>query len=550
MLPDLPESYYHDNVLTLFTHVEKLYADILDDELLGFINGFAQLSADAQKLYLRLLNRSHDWFRASKLTYSEIASFDDAIDELEQRDCLRINDPIDMPTLLSLFTKPELVSASEASHLAKLRRNELIEQLIDEDNDVLFDRLVESDDLLLVMHRDRYQMMQMLFFGNLNQSMTDFVLRDLGLYQFENYRIDTMHRPYRNREEIEHHWFLHQLEIQLENSDLANCKSLQQFYLSIPDNIDPQSPAWRKSERLRHEIARQVERNAELELALKLYRKCHLPPSRERITRILDRLGNTDHAFEQCVEIIDKPIDDEESQFASAFAARLIKRYQLEPIAGIEQHRISHQPEIEKLELELNDSVEIAVTEHYNAVDPNGQCHYLENSLFNGVLGLLIWDVIFAALPGAFYNPFQYRPSDFYAHDFCQRRKHLLQQSWSGISNNTDIKNIVHTRWHEKQGLMNPLVNWQDLSLELIDLALQRIEYAHWRAIFDRILRDLRNNRAGFPDLVCFPSQGGYCLVEVKGPGDQLQKNQRRWMQYFNEHEIPHRVARVKWIEN
>jgi hypothetical protein len=94
---------------------------------------------------------------------------------------------------------------------------------------------------------------------------------------------------------------------------------------------------------------------------------------------------------------------------------------------------------------------------------------------------------------------------------------------------------------------MNPLVNWQHLDLEIIEVALERIDFAHWRAVFDRILRDLRNNRAGFPDLVHFPPSGGYCLIEVKGPGDSLQKNQQRWMQYFHEHAIPHRLARVTW---
>ena len=550
MLPDLPESYYHDNVLTLFAHVENLYADLLDDELLGFINRFTDLGIDAQKLYIRLLNRSHEWYRASKLVYPEIVSLDQAIDELERQDCLRVNDPIDMPTLLSLFTKPELVAASKAPELARLRRDELVEKLIADDSDSLFDRLAASDDLLLVQHRDFYQLLQMLFFGNLNQSMTDFVLRDLGLYQFENYRIDAEHRPYRNRDEIEHHWFLHQLEVEFEESDLGDCKMLQGLHESIPDDIDPLAPAWRKGERLRYEIARQVERNDKFELALKLYRRCQLPPSRERITRILDRQGKPAMALEHCARIIDAPIDDTETQFASAFADRLIKRHRLESISGIEQHRITHQPEVEQLELDFNESVELAVAEHYELNDADGQCHYLENSLFNGVLGLLLWEVIFAPLPGAFYNSFQYRPSDFYAHDFCERRARLLQQAWSDIDDNAKIRDVVFARWQQKQGLMNPLVNWQDLSLELIDFALQRIEYAHWRAIFDRILRDLRNNRAGFPDLVHFPSQGGYCLIEVKGPGDQLQKNQRRWMQYFSENDIPHRVTRVKWRES
>jgi hypothetical protein len=94
---------------------------------------------------------------------------------------------------------------------------------------------------------------------------------------------------------------------------------------------------------------------------------------------------------------------------------------------------------------------------------------------------------------------------------------------------------------------MNPLVNWQYLDLDLIELALERIDYRHWRAVFSRILGDLRNNRSGFPDLVHFPPGDGYCLIEVKGPGDSLQNNQQRWMQYFHEHGIPHCLARVTW---
>ena len=209
-----------------------------------------------------------------------------------------------------------------------------------------------------------------------------------------------------------------------------------------------------------------------------------------------------------------------------------------------------HQPEIVDLELEPQDSVELAVAGHFDARARDERCYYLENSLFNGVLGLLIWDAVFALLPGAFFNPFQYRPSDFYAHDFCDSRRELLGEIWDSINDNADIWRIVAARWEQKQGLMNPLVNWQALDLGVIELALERIDHRHWRAIFARILADLRNNRAGFPDLLHFPAAGGYCLVEVKGPGDSLQKNQQRWMQYFRQHEIPHRLARVTWRAN
>jgi len=548
MQPELPQSYYLDNVLTLFEHVTRVYADLLDRSQLEFLDNFSALSLDARKLCIRLLNRSHDWYRSSKLNYPEIESLEAAIEELGHQGFLEVNPAIDKPTLLSLFTMPELRSImKDKSGLHKLKRDELEALLLQRDDDDLFKSLKNSDDLLQLQRRDDYQICQMLFFGNLNQSMTDFVLRDLGLYQFEAYPIDPEHRPYRSSVEIQQHWLLYQLETLYELSDSSDHRVLVEFAELIPKDIDAVAPAYRKNEHLRYQIARQMERLDQQPDALELYRQCLLPPSRERITRIYDRLGLHRKALDHCVDIIEQPLDEEELQFACMFAARLVKRHGFDTLASIERHRITHQPEIIELELDHHDSVEIAVAQYYDALDGAESCYYVENSLFNGVLGLLIWEVVFAPLPGAFYNPFQYRPSDFYAHDFCTRRKDLLAKTWASVKSNEDIWDIVSRRWQNNQGLMNPLVNWQDLNLEIIKLALERIDYAHWRVVFRRILRDLRHNRAGFPDLVHFPPAGGYCLIEVKGPGDSLQNNQQRWMQYFQNHAIPHQLAKVTW---
>ena len=548
MQPDLPPTYYLDNVLTLFDHVSRVYADILESAQLEFLERFAGLSPDAQKLCIRLLNRSHDRFRASRLNYPEIGSIEATLAELAQAGFVALDSEIDYPTLLSVFTKAELLAAvDDKSGLDKLRREALEAALLEQDGTEFFSRLAAGDTLIQVLRRDDYQICQMLFFGNLNQSMTDFVLRDLGLYQFESYSIDHDHRPYRNTLEIQQHWLLYQLEKLFGTSAVSDPAQLHEINDLIPDDIEAQAPAFRRCERLRYEIARQFERLGDLATALDLYQQCQLPPSRERITRIHDKLENYRQSLAVCLQIIEQPLNEDELQFACMFAARLIKRHGFDNPEAVEQYRISHQPEIVDLELEYHASVELAVAGYYAERDQAGHCYYLENSLFNGVLGLLLWDVIFAPLQGAFFNSFQYRPSDFYAHDFCQRRGELLAQVWESIDSNQDIWRIVAQRWQQKQGLMNPLVNWQSLDLEIIELALERIDYAHWRAIFKRILRDLRGNRAGFPDLVYFPAGGGYCLIEVKGPGDSLQKNQQRWMQYFRDHGIPHRLDRVAW---
>jgi hypothetical protein len=73
---------------------------------------------------------------------------------------------------------------------------------------------------------------------------------------------------------------------------------------------------------------------------------------------------------------------------------------------------------------------------------------------------------------------------------------------------------------------------------------------AHLRLWFEWIVQDVVDNRAGFPDLVQFwPSENRYRMVEVKGPGDRLQDNQRGFLEFCTRHEMPVFVCQVRGRE-
>lgn len=57
-----------------------------------------------------------------------------------------------------------------------------------------------------------------------------------------------------------------------------------------------------------------------------------------------------------------------------------------------------------------------------------GQAHYVENTLFNSLFGLLCWEAIFAPVPGAFFNLFQAALQDLHDSDFQQRRSALFRR--------------------------------------------------------------------------------------------------------------------------
>jgi hypothetical protein len=90
-------------------------------------------------------------------------------------------------------------------------------------------------------------------------------------------------------------------------------------------------------------------------------------------------------------------------------------------------------------------------------------------------------------------------------------------------------------------------VLWQVLTRPLLESALTCIPAAHLRILFEWIVR-YPENRAGFPDLVQFwPLERRYRMIEVKGPGDRLQDNQRRLLEYCVARDIPVSVCHVRW---
>ena len=91
---------------------------------------------------------------------------------------------------------------------------------------------------------------------------------------------------------------------------------------------------------------------------------------------------------------------------------------------------------------------------------------------------------------------------------------------------------------------------WGVLSEPLLELALHCIPAAHLRLFFKRLLQAPVAHRSGLPDLVRFwPAEQSYELVEVKGPGDKLQDNQIRWLQYCHAHGLPASVCHVRWLD-
>ncbi|MNT23037.1 VRR-NUC domain protein [compost metagenome] len=156
---------------------------------------------------------------------------------------------------------------------------------------------------------------------------------------------------------------------------------------------------------------------------------------------------------------------------------------------------------------------------------------------------------MFAPLPGAFFHPFQRGPADLDAPDFHARRQAHFEVCLAQLDTPA-YRDVILRRYADKAGVQSPFVFWGALSETLLAQALDCLPAAHLKLFFARLLRDVKANRTGLPDLVRFwPAERRYELIEVKGPGDKLQDNQIRWLQYCVAHGMPVRVCHVSWLE-
>ncbi len=528
----LAPDYYLDNFFKLIEHAQTWYADLLTPSEHQWLAEFAQLDKQSQCLLVRFYSRRGEWFRSDKLSYREIPSIDQCLKTLAKCGFISLNPPLSSQQLAThLLTKPEILSLYP--NLAKtLKKEQLIASIPIEQ---IAEPTLLGFDVIQLESAHMIELLLTLFFANTHQDLSQFVLDDLGLHQFEKYQLSKERRFFDCREQIEQLLQLSQITQLYSDADRKQLAVLEQCYQLIPSAIE-HSYIERKRQHLINDIARDLERIGEYARALELFRTTHLPPTRERQARILDKLDNDDAFCDIVTEILTHPVDLAEYEVAMKLEQR-VRRKRGEKITR------NAKPKCHEYRLELDLStlrVELATKDYFE--QQGWQVFYAENSFLNGLFGLAFWDVIFAPVEGAFLNAYQYKPHDLYHSDFQEKRQDAINAVFSKIESD----GLVHlkTRYRETFNISNPFVHWAGFEFDLLDAALETIPTPTLIELFKVQLSGLALYRNGMPDLIAF-KEGQYRWIEVKGPGDKLQDNQWRWIREFERLELPFSVCYV-----
>lgn len=547
---ELAAHYYRDNFIRLCDTVESRYADILSGDEQWVLDRFRSLSFEAQCLYVRLVSRTGPWFRESKLHYPEIGPLEDVLDALLEADMAERAVELHAADLGQLFTRPELMSAfAERLDGARVTtKAALLEAVaaLDLAGDALLDalRVEEPGRVVAPLHGDVIDLLQLLFFGNRRQSLTEFVLEDLGIMQYFPYPLEREGRKFECREALEEYRRCADLaDSHYEMLELEALEELPPLARKVARLKVAHDSSTGRYSRICNNLARDLERLEEHDLALSLYRRSDRHPARERRARILEKRGDWRRAERLCAEIIADPWCEAEQEAAMRILPRVQRKLGRKPAPR-------HRDAFDTLSLELprgDRAVELLAADHLGR--DWHEVHYVENRLMNTLFGLAFWDEIFMPLPGAFHHAYQGGPADMFEQGFRERRAAAIDQRLAALrrSNLAETLPWAHRRNYP---YFCHWTDWRYIDAGLVEAACRIIPRSHLLAVFERLLFDPRENRSGFPDLVALGQEpGDYCLIEVKGPGDALQDGQKRWLRYFAEQEIPARVAWVQWSD-
>ncbi|MFA9218791.1 MAG: VRR-NUC domain-containing protein [Sphingomonadaceae bacterium] len=548
MIKVLPNPlYYLDNFQQVLSWIASRYDDLLDEEERAFLAAFPTLPQPARALLARMVMRKGTLFRASKLVYAEIGNTHAAALPLAELGLIDADPALSLDELFELLQKPEVaqifkLGQGEQRGLRNLRKAEQLEALRPQ-YDAAHRYSVwypdSGDHAYRILVQPLCDRLRLIFFGNAHQDWTEFVLSDLGIYQYEKVEFSPAARGFRSRRDIDDY-----LALQRCRERFAEGEPLAEVLADLPPCAADNEWLLSRRAKLLFQFAQQLEKQQDWGPAHALYVASDYPGARARAIRVLEKDEQPGAAFALLQVAQQQPESEAERQQLLRIAPRLARKLgQLRPstVAAVQPARI----DLSLPPPAIPSAVEWVVRAHLHS--EQAPVYYVENALINSLFGLLCWDAVFCAIPGAFFHPFHRGPADLHSADF-QRRRARQFAACLGQLDSEAYRATILANYAAKFNLQSPFVYWEALDTELLQLALDCIPAAHLRHAFERILLDIKANRSGFPDLIQFwPAERRYTMIEVKGPGDRLQDNQLRWIDYCATHQMPVTVCYLQW---
>ena len=536
----LPTHYYHAHFEELLGFVEERYRHILSPDQRDLIGSFRALDINARRLYVRLVNRKGRVFSAARLRYPELGDAEPLLKTLQAAGWVEPAGIDHYFELLRFLTKRELnrVLAQRLTGIGRsMKKAELVYLAERHCGAAEFLETLGAHRILVQRHADDIGFMLFLFFGRVQDGLSQFTLRDLGLVRVQDTGDDYEPR-FAERSEALETWFFARQRHRLRGSDDATIERLARAARDWPAPVHPAGAAAR--DELAHALGRALEKTDQVNAALRVYKRGESTQCSERVVRLLLADGRRDEARTFLERCIDAPRSDEQALMAEDLYARKFDRKRTSAVTD----ELRAAPVIE-LDESRSGSPEQAAAEWFES--RGVRAWRTENRLWRTLFGLLLWDDLFGSKGGGTHSPFERLPAALLDGTFAACRHDRITARLALLDDPGAARRELLTTSTRHYGTPNGVFRWRRDLLDPVFALLEHADADAVRNILARMCRDYRELRYGYPDLMLVEN-GKVRFVEIKTEGDQLRRNQLVRIAQLRDAGFDAGVVRVDWI--
>ena len=534
---DLPTFYYHTHFLEMLNFVETNYKHVLSAPEHQFSQHFKALSFGSQCLYVRLVNRRGRCFTCASLRYAEISNLPAAINELLSQHFVTFPTPSHYDDVLNMLTRTQLLTALQSSAIPVKSSAKKAEVMALAGTHLTAEQILTTlpvTQIIVQRHVETVAFLLFLYFGQRQQGLTQFTMRDLGLVRTHSLEEDYEPR-FNDREDAQQAFYF---ASSLEAIEIGGCdaETLYNDVLDWPTPLDKKVADLRDS--LALALGKRLERQPEL--ALEVYRKGESVTCTERIVRLLLSTDRRDEAKQYLEQCIATPSCDEEALFATDIYQRKFDKKRTSTLTDA----LRDAPLI-SLDDAYRGSPEWAAVGHF---ERQGQKAFrAENRFWRTLFGLMFWDLIFESDSSARSSPFERVPAILTESRFWAVHRNAIEERLALLNDYRAAQRHLLKTIAKQFGVVNGVFRWRQSTLDAINAFIEVAPAPAIAHILRLFCQDYLSAKHGYPDLLVIDGRD-IRFIEIKAEGDQLRRNQLLRLKQLNDAGFSASVMRVQWV--
>jgi DNA polymerase-3 subunit epsilon len=536
----LPAYYYHEHFLEMLEFVICHYEHALLECHVRLVADFRSMPRPAQCLYVRLVNRKGQVFAANKLRYPELGNVRSLLEVLQERGWVGPPGDKHYPAVLRYLTKAEIHRVLRPAFTGmsrSLKKDELVAFALEHSSATAFMNRLTANRILVREYVDEIRYLLFLYFGRIQEGLSQFTMRDLGLVRTHSFKEEFEPRFEDRDEALENYYFASRLH-ELGAAGHGDIVRLAAEMGGWPEPGFPTSALVR--DELAYRLGRSMAKAGRLQEAQRLYAAGESAKCSESEIRLMLACGRRSGAEARLLQCLDTPRSEEEALMAQDLYAQKFGKKRTSAVT--DELRAAETIDIDEAS---SGAPERAAIGHFERQGWRG--YRTENQLWRTFFGLLFWHELFVDEKTTLHSAFESLPASLVDGSFYARNRDAIERRLAILDDPEKLRKELLKASIRHYGSLNGVFRWRKSMLDALFALIDHADEKSMSRVLRRFCEDYRHARYGYPDLMIIDDKG-IRFVEIKAEGDQLRRNQLLRQRQLRDAGFRADVVRIRWI--